>query len=61
MRTQAFQIGDVEGMVAAAVADAKTGANVYIETRTVRPGLPRERGKINATIAVGQVGDDAPA
>jgi hypothetical protein len=39
-------------MSRAAVADAETGANVYIETRTVRPGLPRERGKINATIAV---------
>ena len=37
-----FRVGDVETMTQVAVAHAEAGFNVYIETRTVRPGL---RGK----------------
>jgi hypothetical protein len=47
-----FNIGDVDHMLEAALIDAKAGRNVYIETRTVRPGRPNERGKLEATIAV---------
>jgi hypothetical protein len=48
----AFQIGDVDRMAEAALIDARAGKNVYVETRSVRPGLPRERGKLNATVGV---------
>jgi RepB DNA-primase N-terminal domain len=41
-----FQIGDVEEMVKTAIGDAIAGHNVYIETRTVQPGL---RGKQRGT------------
>lgn len=36
-----FTIGDVDGMTAQAVADAKAGYNVYVEGRTVKPTLSR--------------------
>jgi hypothetical protein len=39
----AFAIGDVEHQLEAALIDARAGRNVYIETRTVRPGRPKER------------------
>ena len=41
-----FQIGDVEEMIKTAIDDADAGHNVYIETRTVQPGL---RGKQRGT------------
>ena len=48
-----FAIGDVDRMVEAVLIDA-ANRNVYIETRTVRPGRPKERrpgrGKADATI-----------
>jgi RepB DNA-primase from phage plasmid len=43
-----FKLDDVEAMVAAAIADANASLNVYIETRTLRPGL---RGKQRGTLA----------
>jgi hypothetical protein len=53
MSTSPFAIGDVDQMVEAAVTDARAGRNVFVETRTVRPGRPRERGrgKLESTIA----------
>ncbi len=47
-----FTIGDVDQMVEAALIDARSGRNVFIETRTVRPGRPAERGrgKLESTI-----------
>jgi hypothetical protein len=49
-----FAIGDVDHMLEAVLVDAKAGRNTYIETRTVRPGRPKERkqgrGKADATI-----------
>src|SRR5215472_5597284 len=47
-----FNIGDVDHMLDAALVHAEAGRNVYVETRTVRPGRPNERGKLEATIAV---------
>jgi hypothetical protein len=51
-----FAIGDIDHMLKAVLADAKAGRNVYIETRTVRPGRPKERrpgrGKADATIGL---------
>src|SRR5262245_26060068 len=51
-----FKIGDVDSMLEAALTDASAGRNVYIETRTVRPGRPKERkpgrGKADATIGL---------
>lgn len=52
MCASAFNIGDIDYMTKAAVIDAKAGKNVYAEARSVRPGLPRERGKANATLGV---------
>jgi hypothetical protein len=48
-----FAIGSVNEMVEAALTDARAGRNVFIETRTVRPGRPHERGrgKLESTIA----------
>jgi RecA-family ATPase len=46
-----FQIGDVEHMVAAAIADAKAGFNSYVEPRTVRQDAPK-RGSAEDTRAV---------
>jgi hypothetical protein len=46
--TQPFAVDDVQHMVEAAVADA-SHLNVYIETRTVRPGLRGCRGDLNDT------------
>src|SRR5215469_17014893 len=39
-------------MVETALTDARSGRNVYVEARTVRPGRPceRGRGKIDSTI-----------
>jgi hypothetical protein len=52
MTISPFTIGDVDGMLEAALLDAKAGRNVYLEMRSVRPGRPNERGrgKIGATI-----------
>jgi len=51
-----FAIGDVDRMLEAVLIDAKAGRNTYIETRTVRPGRPKERkpgrGKADATIGL---------
>jgi hypothetical protein len=48
-----FMIGDVDNMVATAIDYATSGHNVYVEARTVRPGLRgRERGGKADTIAV---------
>ena len=52
MSVSPFNIGDVDHMLETALIDAKAGRNVYVETRTVRPGRPNERGKLEATIAV---------
>jgi putative DNA primase/helicase len=49
--TKQFAIGNVDGMVAAAMADTANGFNVYIEGRTVRPGA-KGRGKTADTIGV---------
>jgi hypothetical protein len=48
-----FNIGDVDSMVETVLIAAKSGHNAYVETRTVRPGRPceRGRGKIESTIA----------
>jgi hypothetical protein len=53
MSVSPFEAGDVDHMVEAALVDARAGRNVYVETRTVRPGRPNERGrgKIESTIA----------
>jgi hypothetical protein len=51
--TQAFCVGDVDAMAKAAIVNVEAGRNVYVEGRTVTPGLrPEERGKIDATIGV---------
>ena len=50
--TSAFNIGDTEHMIEAALIDAEAGKNVYIEGRLVRPGRPDERGRADATLAV---------
>jgi len=50
--TSAYHIGDTKHMIKDALIDAEAGLNVYAETRLVRPGLPGERGKLNATLAV---------
>ena len=51
-----FAIGDLDSQLAAVLIDARAGRNVYIETRTVRPGRPKERkpgrGKADATIGL---------
>ena len=52
MYTQPFELGDVDGMVEAAIRNTKAGRNVYVESRTVRPGHPDDRGKIGATVGV---------
>jgi hypothetical protein len=52
MSVSSFNIGDVDHMLETALIDAKAGRNVYVETRTVRPGRPNERGKLEATTAV---------
>jgi hypothetical protein len=49
-----FAIGDVDRMAEAVLIDARNGRNTYIETRSTRPGRPKERrsgrGKADATI-----------
>jgi hypothetical protein len=52
MSVTPFVIGDVDHMVEAALIDARAGRNVYCETRTVRPGRPNERGKIERTVGL---------
>jgi hypothetical protein len=51
-----FAIGDVDHQLEAVLIDAKAGRNTYVETRTVRPGRPKERkpgrGKADATIGL---------
>jgi hypothetical protein len=51
-----FAIGDVDSMLEAVLIDARAGRNTYIETRTVRPGRPKERkagrGRADATIGL---------
>src|SRR6516225_10003743 len=51
MSASAFSVGDVDGMTEAALIAARAGQNVYVETRSVRPGRPGERGKIERTVA----------
>ena len=46
-----FSLADVDGMTAAAVADAESGHNSYIEARTVQATAPG-RGKISHTVGV---------
>jgi len=48
----AFAVGDVDHMARMAVDNAEIGRNCYCEARLVRPGLPRERGRADATLAV---------
>src|SRR5262245_48037734 len=52
MSVSAFAIGDIDGMLEAALTDARAGRNTYVEARTVRPGRPSERGrgKLESTI-----------
>jgi hypothetical protein len=56
MSYSSFAIGDVDSQLAAVLIDAEAGRNTYIETRTVRPGRPKERkpgrGKADATIGL---------
>ncbi len=48
-----FPVGDISGMAEQAVADARAGFNVYVEGRTVRPGLGRKlRGSAADTVGV---------
>ena len=46
-----FSLADVDGMTAAAVADAESGHNTHIEARTVQARTPG-RGKISHTVGV---------
>jgi hypothetical protein len=52
MTISPFAIGDITGMLEAAIVDARNGRNVYVEIRSVGPGRPNERGrgKIESTI-----------
>jgi Protein of unknown function (DUF3987)/RepB DNA-primase from phage plasmid len=57
-----FEIGDVEHMVQAGVADSEAGHNVYIEGRTVREDLRGNgRGKLEDTRAVFAIVIDSDA
>ena len=48
-----FPVGDISGMTEQTVADARAGFNVYVEGRTVRPGLDRRvRGAAADTVGV---------
>jgi hypothetical protein len=60
MTISPFTVGDVHGMLEAALLDAKAGRNVYVEMRSVRPGRPNERGrgKIESTLGVFAFGID---
>jgi len=51
MCVSAFDVGDIDCMTRTAVEDAQAGRNCFCETRLVRCGLPRERGKAYATLA----------
>src|SRR6516165_3428953 len=53
MSVSPFAIGDVDGMLEAALTDARSGRNVFVETRSTRPGRPQERGrgKLESTLA----------
>jgi hypothetical protein len=49
----AYNIGDIQNMAADAIVDSKSGKNVFIEPRLVRPGRPSERrGDLISTLAV---------
>ena len=52
MSVECFNIGDIDAMLEAALDHARSGRNVYVEARTVRPGRPNERGrgKLESTI-----------
>jgi hypothetical protein len=52
MCVSAFDVGDVDHMVQATMRESRCGRNCYCEARLVRPGLPKERGKAHATLAV---------
>jgi len=57
-----FQIGDVDGMVQQAIADARAGHNVYVEGRTISEQTPRgKRGGIEHTAFVFALVDDSDA
>jgi hypothetical protein len=59
---QRFQIGDVEAMTKAAVIHARAGYNIYVEMRTVRPGLRgKKRGSKDDTAAVFALVQDSDA
>jgi hypothetical protein len=47
-----FVVGDIDGMLEAALLDARAGRNVYCEIRSARPRRPDERGrgKIESTM-----------
>jgi hypothetical protein len=48
-----FLLNDTEHMIKTAIDDSQAGHNVYIEGRTVRPGLTgNKRGGLNDTVAV---------
>src|SRR5215207_3432218 len=48
-----FEIGDVDGMMRAALADASAGHNVYVEPRTIAENTPpHARGTIEHTRGV---------
>jgi hypothetical protein len=48
----AYNIGDIGHMADDALIDSEAGRNVYIEPRLIRPGMPHERGRLEATLAV---------
>jgi hypothetical protein len=48
----AYNVGDVEHMAADALINSEAGKNVFVEPRLIRPGLPHERGRLEATLAV---------
>ena len=54
LTTECFAIGDIDGMLKAAVDHAQAHRNVFLEARTVRAGRPGERGrgKLESTIKV---------
>jgi hypothetical protein len=63
MTISPFMVGDVDGMLEAALTDARSGRNVYCEIRSVRAGRPNERGrgKIESTIGCFGFGIDRDA
>jgi hypothetical protein len=48
----AYHVGDISRMVTDALIDSEAGKNVFVEPRLIRPGMPHERGRLEATLAV---------